>query len=143
MQKSIFIGLILVATFLGACKKNNGDSGSPSTYVNYELNPSNPAYFNLNAPGGWVYIDGVGVREVAEGAQRHDPPEPCAANLYRQKSRTRPQTGLLRRLRLPVGRCSAIPSQPYRKRAPMKPTITWGTMIPCRSAAGQSGFHWP
>jgi len=49
--------LILFVVFWG-CKKNKADEFVPYVPVNIVLNTSDPLFVRLNAPGGWVYVNG-------------------------------------------------------------------------------------
>ena len=62
MKRQVFIICSLITTLFFTCKKD-GESGRPSTYVDFSINTSNPAYSNLNAIGGWIY-DTHGVRGI-------------------------------------------------------------------------------
>lgn len=56
-----FLLLIIVIGFY-SCRKEN-ENGVPNTAVDLYLYTSNPSFVNLNAVGGWVYING-GVRGI-------------------------------------------------------------------------------
>ena len=52
---AFFLGLLLF--FLTDCTKNN-ENPVPTVYVDFTIYLSQPAYTNLNAVGGWVYLTG-------------------------------------------------------------------------------------
>ena len=59
LRHQIFYSLLffVLCFFLSNCKKNNDDR-VPYVPVNVVLNTSDPLFVRLNAPGGWVYING-------------------------------------------------------------------------------------
>ena len=65
MKKSFLIlsvcAAVAAACFYG-CKKEE-DNGVPITMVDLYIYTSNPSFINLNAVGGWVYVNG-GVRGI-------------------------------------------------------------------------------
>lgn len=52
-----FFGLAVVLTAITACKKEER-GGVPYTLVDIQFNVNNPAYVDIQVPGGWVYISG-------------------------------------------------------------------------------------
>lgn len=50
-------GLALVVTASTACKKEER-GGVPYALVDIQFNVNNPAYVDIQVPGGWVYISG-------------------------------------------------------------------------------------
>jgi nitrite reductase/ring-hydroxylating ferredoxin subunit len=54
--------IIAIVITIVSCKKEN-NNGVPITPVDIYLYTSNPSFFNINVPGGWVYITG-GVRGI-------------------------------------------------------------------------------
>lgn len=66
-MKKIFILILLCSGF--SCKKktqnqNAANNPVPSVAVNYTLYPDNPLNFKLQAIGGWMYIDNVGINGI-------------------------------------------------------------------------------
>jgi hypothetical protein len=65
-MKKAFILILLCSVF--SCKKNQTQSVTnnpvPSVPVNYTIYPDNPLNFKLQAIGGWMYIDNVGVNGI-------------------------------------------------------------------------------
>lgn len=55
---SLFALLFAAITFFPSCKKENQPvvSGVPFVTVNVLININNPAYFDIQIPGGWVYF---------------------------------------------------------------------------------------
>jgi nitrite reductase/ring-hydroxylating ferredoxin subunit len=51
----LFVSLCFL---FSSCKKNKNDDRVPYVPVNVVLNTSDPLFVKLNAPGGWVYING-------------------------------------------------------------------------------------
>ena len=47
----------LAIVFFTACKKEN-QSGVPYTGVDISINVNNPAYVDIQVPGGWLYLTG-------------------------------------------------------------------------------------
>ena len=58
---ALFLSLLVVSLFY-ACKKDQ-DNGVPAVGVDIYLYTSNPSFIDLNAVGGWTYING-GVRGI-------------------------------------------------------------------------------
>ncbi len=55
-MKNYFL-LLFSCLALVSCDKNNND-GVPYVAVNIDIYPANPVYSQLNAVGGWVYVNG-------------------------------------------------------------------------------------
>ena len=49
--------LLLPVLLLSACRKEQ-PGGVPLTTVDFQINVNNPAYVDLSAPGGWLYLTG-------------------------------------------------------------------------------------
>lgn len=63
MQKHIFkyyllILFVSILSFFISCKKDKENEPVPNTYVDIYININEPAYNNLNAVSGWIYITG-------------------------------------------------------------------------------------
>lgn len=52
-----FFGLVAITLATTACKKEER-GGVPYTLVDIQFNVNNPAYVDIQVPGGWVYISG-------------------------------------------------------------------------------------
>lgn len=51
---------LLFVLFISACKKNNPQNGNQANngvFVNYTIYEGTPEFFNLQIPGGWIYIN--------------------------------------------------------------------------------------
>lgn len=48
---------LILSMAISSCQRGN-QSGIPYVPVNYQLTVSNPEFYQLLAPGGWVYING-------------------------------------------------------------------------------------
>ena len=57
IQLIALLGLFSVFALTGGCG-NTIEGGVPNVAVNITIYPSQPEYFDLQAPGGWVYITG-------------------------------------------------------------------------------------
>lgn len=58
----VFISLIILSLISGSCKKNKDNI--PDIYVDEFIYLSQPAYVNLNAIGGYVYLNNAGSRGI-------------------------------------------------------------------------------
>lgn len=63
--------LILLLAVFFSCKKERRDTHIPYVPVNITLYASDPQFFDLNVPGGWVYIQG-GSRGLIVHRRTHD-----------------------------------------------------------------------
>ena len=57
MNYFIRVFTIIILLFLVGCRQTN-NNGIPYVQVNIKLYTTDPAFFNLNAVGGWEYING-------------------------------------------------------------------------------------
>ncbi len=48
---------LLALCLLASCRKEQ-PGGVPLTTVDFQINVNNPAYVDLSAPGGWLYLTG-------------------------------------------------------------------------------------
>ncbi len=55
MKKKFSVLLIFISVML-SCEKNNNQF--PQVNVNINIYTNNPEFFNLNSPGGWMYLNG-------------------------------------------------------------------------------------
>ena len=60
MKKVICVVLFIVSSL--SCKKEE-DNDIPNVMVDFTINLNLPEYFNLSAPGGWIYVNG-GVKGI-------------------------------------------------------------------------------
>ena len=49
-------GIFILTLLLIACKKKSNDN-IPQTYVNVSIYTTEPSFANLNAIGGWIYVN--------------------------------------------------------------------------------------
>jgi nitrite reductase/ring-hydroxylating ferredoxin subunit len=53
-----FVPFLLSCLLIFSCKKDQNQDRVPYVPVNIVLNTSDPLFVKLNAPGGWVYVNG-------------------------------------------------------------------------------------
>jgi len=61
------VGLLLLCSFFSCGKKkkqNVADNPVPNVPVNYVTYPSDPLNFKIQAIGGWIYVDNVGINGI-------------------------------------------------------------------------------
>lgn len=85
------IAMVLAFTTFPACDKEKDYDEIPFAYINIFINPNSTFYWELNSPGGWIYLVGNspsrgilvrrGMQDDFVAYERtcpYDPLEPCA-----------------------------------------------------------------
>lgn len=57
MQRTLLIGGAMGLAVLFGCRKEE-QGGVPYTQVDFTINVNNPAYADIQVPGGWLYLTG-------------------------------------------------------------------------------------
>lgn len=53
-MKKIFVVIMMLG--LVSCKDTPHNPNIPETYINFSINPNSLEFFEINTPGGWMYL---------------------------------------------------------------------------------------